>query len=76
MYIDSAMTTTEIKKELYKQKPTAYLRYIRGSVAYYYAQLNEQQVEFEVPVDDMGTADFLDTMDAKLLCRWLTNSSE
>lgn len=67
------MTNTEIKKELYKQKPDATLRYIRTGVAYYYADLEQQRVYFEVPVNDMGEADFTWNMDAKLLIRWLVN---
>jgi hypothetical protein len=38
------MTNTEIKKELYKQKPEATLRYIRKGVAHYYADLEQQRV--------------------------------
>lgn len=66
-------TNTEIKKNLYKQKPVASLRYIRKGTAYYYADLEEQRVEFEIPINDMGDADFLPRMDAKLLGRWLTS---
>lgn len=29
------------------------------------------QVNFEIPVNDMGTADFFPTMEAKLLNRWI-----
>ncbi len=65
------MTTTEIKKELYKQKPDASLRYIRKGFAYYYADLAEYRVEFEIPINDMGEADFHPIMDAKLLNRWI-----
>lgn len=68
------MSTTEIKKELYKQKPEANLRYIRKGTAYYYADLEQQRVEFEVSADDMGDADFLPIMDAKLLGRWIINA--
>jgi hypothetical protein len=65
------MNLTEIKKELYKQKPQANLRYVRKGYLYYYADLVEQRVNFEVPVSDIGDADFTPTMDAKLLNRWL-----
>ena len=76
------MTTTEIKKELYKQKPIAELLYIRKGVAYYDTKIKIQEepvvkyktLFFEVPVSDMGDADFTPTMDAKLLNRWLVNS--
>jgi hypothetical protein len=67
------MTTTEIKKELYKQKPEARMRYVRKNVAYYYADLEEKRVEFVIPVSDMGDADLTPSMDAKLLIRWLSN---
>lgn len=68
------MNNTEIKKELYKQKPDAHMRYVRKSVAYYYADLTQQRVEFEIPINDMGEADFAPKMDAKLLGRWLINT--
>jgi hypothetical protein len=66
----------EIKKDLYKQKPKARLRFIRKGVAYYYADLKEQTVNFEVPVDDMGDADFNVEMEGKLLIRWISDSSK
>ena len=74
------MTINEIKKKFYKENPPAYLRYIRMGVAYYFVELNENckgdlysssTVEFEVPVDDMGTADFEHIMPAKHLLRWI-----
>lgn len=69
------MEITEIKKELYKQKPKAYLKYIRKGVAFYYADLQQEVVYFEVPVNDMGNSDFTPIIDAKLLCRWISGSS-
>ncbi len=74
------MTKIEIQKALYKQKPRAILNYIRKGVANYSTtiyfngviKLGEGAViTFDVPVDDMGDADFLPTMDAKLLGRWI-----
>lgn len=66
------MEKNEIKKELYRHNPTAYLKMIRKGVAYYEAMLhNETEIRFEVPVSDMGDADFFDKMDAKLLIRYL-----
>lgn len=68
------MTNTEIKKALYKEKPTAQLEFIRKGVVYYYTQLLEGEiVRFQVPVDDMGDADFFIEMEAKLLNRWIVN---
>jgi hypothetical protein len=65
------MTATQIQKALYKEKPNAHLQYIRSSVAYYYADLDELRVHFAVPTNDMGEADFKPTMEAKYLFRWL-----
>ena len=67
------MNKNDIKKEVYKQKPKAILKFIRKSVAYYYSKLEDGTLlTFEVPVDDMGDADFFVGMDAKLMLRWLT----
>lgn len=66
------MTKIEIKKALYKQKPEAKLLFIRSSKAYYEASVDDGfVVYFEVPIDDMGDADFFPVMDAKLLNRWI-----
>ncbi len=66
------METNEIKKELYKHNPIAYLKMIRKGVAYYEAMLhNVTEIRFEVPVSDMGDADFLFQMDSKLLIRYI-----
>ena len=71
------MELNEIKKCLYKQNPEAKFRFIRKGVAYYSCvitkeSMSSQQVSFEIPVNDMGDADFLNQMDSKLLIRWLT----
>jgi hypothetical protein len=70
------MEKNEIKKELYKQKPMAALDFIRKGIAYYSTVLNfdtldSESIQFEVPVSDMGDADFFGHMDAKLLIRYL-----
>jgi hypothetical protein len=67
------MTLIEIKKELYKQKPIATFDKIRKSVAYYSTVLTPQLVvvNFEIPVADMGDADFTFDMPAQLLNRWI-----
>ena len=67
------MRTIEIKKALYRQKPQADLLYIRNEKAFYESKLSEQKIFFEIPVSDMGDADFLPKMDAKLLIRWIQN---
>ena len=65
------MNRTEIRKTLYKQKPNAALMYIRKGTAYYETQLETQKIVFEIPVEDMGDADFHPIMEAKLLIRWI-----
>lgn len=78
------MTNIEIKKALYKQKPEASLLMIRKGVAYYDAKIKIEEepiikyktIFFEVPVSDMGDADFTPTMDGKLLNRWIVDNGE
>lgn len=69
------MTTTEIKKALYKEKPNATLNYIRMGNAYYFTTLEDSKtvVNFCIPIEEMGDTDFFPVMDAKLLNRWITN---
>jgi|TARA_R110000824_G_scaffold106610_10_gene252065 hypothetical protein len=68
------MTTIEIKKALYKQKPMANLTMIRIGVAYYTTMLDGGAiVSFEIPISDMGSTDFFPTMEGKLLNRWIVN---
>lgn len=75
------MNITEIKKQLYLQKPQATFKYIRKGNAYYTALIKLEQLDgikynqinFEIPISDMGDADFTPTMDAKLLNRWIMN---
>jgi len=70
------MTSVQIKKATYKEKPVAHFRLIRSGIAHYYADLNEFRVHYEIPVIDMGSADFTPLMDAKLLNRWIANAIE
>lgn len=79
------METNDIKKHLYKQNPKAKLSYIRKGSAYYATVIlvNEQTIDeqskiilFEVPVLDMGDADFHYEMDGKFLIRWILNNTE
>ena len=67
------MEKNEIKKALYKENPHAVLKNIRKGVAYYSSHIpsTDYVVQFEIPVDDMGDADFLSRMEAKLLIRWI-----
>jgi hypothetical protein len=67
------MEKNEIKKALYKENPHAVLKCIRKGVAYYSSHIlsTDYIVQFEVPVDDMGDADFFPNLDGKLLIRWI-----
>lgn len=67
------MELSEIKKELYKKQPHANLWQIRNKIAYYIASLDKEgnNVFFEVPINDMGTAAFTPKMEAKHLIRWI-----
>lgn len=68
------MTKNEIKKDLYKQNPTAVFTHIRKNVAFYKTKLeNNIEVLFEIPVVDMGDTDFSNEMDSKYLIRWIAN---
>jgi hypothetical protein len=74
------MELNDIKKGLYKQNPNAILTSISSGVAYYSAHLLTENCEmivyFAVPVNDMGTATFLSSMDSKYLIRWITSFRE
>ena len=72
------MEKNEVKKALYKQNPKATFNFIRKGVAYYRTEIRGEEsipqtlpIFFEIPVIDMGDADFESTMDAKLLIRWI-----
>lgn len=70
------MTKNEISILLYKQNPKATLSYIRKGNAYYSALVEDVVkgsvfVQFEVPVIDMGDADFTVEMEGKYLRRWI-----
>jgi len=80
------MTTTEIKKKLYKQRPDAHFKYIRKCTAYYYTTIfvgeerpdekgvpvkDTKAIQFAIPCDDMGDADFHERMPARQLNRWI-----
>ncbi len=72
--------STEIKKRLYKEKPEARFSHIKMGTAYYYCTLRNfddkiptnETLIFEIPVSDMGDAQFESRMEAQLLIRWLS----
>lgn len=65
------MEKNEIKKLLYRENPMAKFKYIRKGIAYYEAKSNDVVINFEIPINDMGDADFFDEMDSKLLIRYI-----
>ena len=65
------MEKNEIKKLLYLNKPAAKFLYIRKGQAYYKSMVNDIEIMFNIPVSDMGDADFLNEMEAKHLIRWI-----
>jgi hypothetical protein len=68
------MELNEIKKSLYRENPHAIFKMIRKGFAYYSCHLVslDKVIQFKVPVEDMGDADFISSMDSKLLIRWIT----
>ena len=69
------MNLNDIKKLLYKKNPPAGLQFIRKGVAYYISNIDDVEIKFEIPVSDMGDADFLVWMDSKYLIRWISFSN-
>ncbi len=66
------MERNEIRKVLYKENPTAHFIKIRKGFAYYLTILSDMtKVEFEVPISDMGDADFTAEMESKFLQRYI-----
>lgn len=70
------MEINEIKKALYKQNPKAEFKFIRKGVAYYSTIIESEnyepvEIRFEIPVSDMGDADFEYLMESKYLIRWI-----
>lgn len=62
------MTKTEIKKELYKQKPTANFLKNEDDAVYYTTLLNGLDITFKIPHQE---ATFDRQVPAQLLIRWL-----
>ncbi len=70
------MSTNNLKKQIYKENPIATLQRIKKGRAYYTAIINSRNLIFSIPIDDMGDAEFLNSMSSKLLIRWIINDSE
>ena len=65
------MDLNQTKKVLYKQKPPAFFNYIEDGVAHYRADIDDKEIWFHVPVNDMGEARFDSVISSQLLIRWV-----
>jgi hypothetical protein len=65
------MENLEIKKVLYKERPTANLKYIGGGSAWYESNTSLGLVSFNIPISDMGDNKFNAVEPAQLLIRWI-----
>ena len=63
------------KKLIYKVNPPAKLVYITKDKLWYRTDVEDGEetniITFSIPLGDIGDAKFYETMDAKLLLRWL-----
>lgn len=70
------MTTNDIKKALYIQKPLADYSHTQDGCKIYSCEIViddvEEIIEFKVPFDD-GAITMEDSLPAQLLIRWLKN---
>lgn len=71
------MNTNEIKKSIYKEKPTAKLMAVTKAGIKYRADINEapESIYFIVPFEDIGDGVFQAEMPAQLLIRYLAIQS-
>lgn len=64
-----------VKKELYKQNPIAEKDYIKEGKKHYSTAIvvdgSEEEVNFNVPLSEMGDNEFADTIEAKFLIPWM-----
>ena len=66
------MTLTQIKKALYKEKPTAKFNHTQDDFLYYKTVLsNDRVVDFKIPISEVGNTTFYADMEAQLLIRWI-----
>lgn len=66
-------TLNDIKKVLYKENPKAVFLYYRKDVLYYNTSSSIGIIDFSIPIEDTGDANFSNTMDSKLLIRWIVD---
>lgn len=73
------MNISEVKKRLYKENPVASLTTIKKGIIHYMAALPDTTdhgadvIYFDVPVSDIGDAEFKAQMDSKHLNRWIVD---
>lgn len=69
------MTTNEIKRAIYKEKPEAILLYIKKNGIHYEAEIDfgPHPIVFRVPLYDLGDAEWKNRMPSQLLIRYLIN---
>lgn len=67
------MDKNEIKKLLYKHKPTAFRTFKDDNRQAYVCELPDAEVIFNIPMNDAAGANLLETMPSQLLIRWIEN---
>lgn len=65
-----------VKKVLYRQKPIATFSKISHGILYYTCTIDEgeeeeRDVNFEIPINEVGNSEFDCDMPAQLLIRWI-----
>ncbi len=80
------LSINDIKKILYKDNPVANLQYVRKGHVYYKALIRfttgdspikeSKYINFDVPIVDMGDADFHAEMSGKHLIRWIIKEED
>lgn len=72
------MTLNELKKILYKEKPTAKLLSVNRTGIKYTTEIAEgpAPVNFFVPMVDIGDGEFMSEMPAQLLIRYLVELND
>jgi hypothetical protein len=79
------MELNDIKKEIYKQQPSAYLESINKDGIHYMTQVlapgseNDESAEyidvfFAIPFNDLGDAVFVERVAANHLIRWIVTT--
>lgn len=69
----------EIKKELYRIKPMAFFQRMNREFVHYQTKFlpmnvlpaEEMTINFQIPISDIGEAEFGEVMPAQLLIRWI-----